>query len=98
MVEFKDDIKEQARLDMSSELESQREQRSVGAMRGLLAEMGGLSALGAKAATEAAEAATETAGGSKAWNEYAGFISARYVDDRCKELLKVVAVEALEGL
>jgi hypothetical protein len=39
----------------------------------------------------------ETAGGSKAWNESLGFISARYVEDRCLELLKVVAVEALEG-
>jgi len=72
---------------MSSELEPQREQRSVSEMRGLLAEMGGLSA----------EAAKETAGGSKAWNESLGFISARYVDDRCKELLTVVAVEALDG-
>ena len=76
---------------MSSELEPQREQRSVSEMRGLLAEMGVLSALGAGAATETAEAAKETAGGSKAWNESLGFISARYVQDRCLELLSVVS-------
>jgi hypothetical protein len=76
---------------MSSVLESHREQSSVSAMRGLLAEMGGLSALGAEAATETAEAAKETAGGSKAWNESLGFISARYVQDRCLELLSVVS-------
>jgi hypothetical protein len=54
-------------------------------MRGLLAQMGGLSAK------------AETAGGSKTWNESLGFMSARYVEDRCKELLTVVAAQALEG-
>jgi hypothetical protein len=61
----------------------------IGQMRGLLAEMGGLSALGVSGAPE-------TAGGSKTWNESLGFIRARYVEDRCKELLKVVAELALE--
>ena len=76
---------------MSSEQQVHwREHRRASEMRGLLAELGGLSAL-------AASGATETAGGSTAWNESLGFISARYVEDRCLELLNVVTVQALEG-
>jgi hypothetical protein len=59
-------------------------QAGIAYMRGLLSEMGGLSALGASGGT-----VEQTAGGSKVWNESLGFISAGYVKDRCVELLSV---------